>query len=334
MKRSTKILLLTVLSLLLLVALSGWAAWWWVMQRAVPMPEPTVDYMVESGMGPRQIARQMAQAGIAVHEDSFVLLARYSKADKRLQAGAYQAERGDTLWALLQRMVEGNMMQTRITFVEGWTFARMLQQIAEHPQIRQTLEEATPADIIEQLQIEAAHPEGLFHPDTYVFVPGTPDIELLRRAYEAQLELLEELWPERDEELPLASPYEALILASIIEKETGRAEDRSRIAGVFINRLKAGMLLQTDPTVIYGMGENYQGRIRKRDLTTDTPWNTYTRAGLPPTPIALPSKASLLAALHPETHDYYYFVARGDGSSEFSKNLAQHNRAVAKYILK
>lgn len=334
MKRSTKIVMFSAFSIILLGALSAWGAWWWVMQRAVPMPAPTVDYMVESGMGPRQIARQMTAAGIEVHEDSFVLLARYSEADKKLQAGAYQAEQGDTLWTLLQRMVDGNMMQTRITFVEGWTFAQMMRQISNHEQIKQTLADASQEEILAQLGIEADHPEGLFHPDTYVFVPGTPDIVLLQRAYEAQLALIEELWPQRDENLPLETPYEALILASIVEKETGRAEDRARIAGVFINRLRTGMLLQTDPTVIYGMGENYQGRIRKSDLTTDTPWNTYTRPGLPPTPIALPSKEAILAVLHPEAHDYYYFVARGDGSSEFSKNLTQHNRAVAKYILK
>lgn len=334
MKRSTKILLFGLFSLLFLAALTAWGTWWWAMQRAVPMSEPTVDYMVESGMGPRQIARQMAQAGIDVHEDSFVLLARYSEADKRLQAGAYQAEQGDTLWTLLQRMVEGNMMQTRITFVEGWTFAQMLQQIRNHPQIKQTLADSSQEAILADLALEFTHPEGLFHPDTYVFVPGTTDLEILRRAYEAQQQLVEELWAQRDADLPLDTPYEALVLASIVEKETGRAEDRARIAGVFINRLRVGMLLQTDPTVIYGMGARYQGRIRKRDLQTDTPWNTYTRPGLPPTPIALPSKASLLAVLQPEEHDYYYFVARGDGSSEFSKNLAQHNRAVAKYILK
>src|SRR5690625_226582 len=343
MKATLRIILLPLLALLLVAAAIAGGGWWWLMKRPVPMPAQTVDYMVESGMGPRKIAQQMAQAGIDVHEDSFVLLARYTEADKRLQAGAYQAQEGDTLWALLQRMVEGNMLQTRITIVEGWTFAQMLERISQHPQVKHTLnaanKTANPTDdvaasVIEQLDIEASHPEGLFHPDTYVFVPGTTDLELLKRAYQTQLDLLEELWPERAKDLPIESPYEALILASIVEKETGRAADRERIAGVFMNRLKANMLLQTDPTVIYGMGERYQGRIRKSDLTTDTPWHTYTRAGLPPTPIALPSKASILAVLHPEEHGYYYFVARGDGSSEFSKNLNQHNRAVAKYILK
>src|SRR5690606_23249317 len=177
-------------------------------------------------------------------------------------------------------------------------------------------------------------PEGLFHPDTSGFVPGSTDFGILRRAYEAQETMLARLWEERDSDLPLQSPYEALILASIVEKETGLSQDRQRVAGVFINRLRIGMPLQTDPTVIYGMGDTYEGRIRKRDLTADTPWNTYTRGGLPPTPIANSGRAALYAALHPEEHDFLYFVSRGDGTSQFSTNLAAHNRAVAKYILK
>lgn len=334
MKRSTHVFAVGLISFFILLALIVWGGWWWVMKRPIPMQTNTVDYIVKSGMGPRQIARNMAQAGIAVDEDSFALLARYTEADKQLQAGAYQAQQGDSMWSLLQRMVKGNMLQTRITFVEGWTFHQVMQKITEHPHIEQTLDQQSVHEIIEKLNLDKTHPEGLFHPDTYIFTPGTTDLQLLKRAYQAQLNLINQLWPKRAENLPLKDPYEALILASIVEKETGRAEDRKRIAGVFINRLNKGMLLQTDPTVIYGMGEKYQGRIRKIDLTTDNPWNTYTRPGLPPTPIALPSKASIDAVLHPETHSYYYFVARGDGSSEFSKSLNEHNRAVAKYILK
>lgn len=334
MKRSTHVFAVGLISFFILLALIVWGGWWWVMKRPIPMQTNTVDYIVKSGMGPRQIARNMAQAGIAVDEDSFALLARYTEADKQLQAGAYQAQQGDSMWSLLQRMVKGNMLQTKITFVEGWTFHQVMQKITEHPHIEQTLDQQSVHEIIEKLNLDKTHPEGLFHPDTYIFTPGTTDLQLLKRAYQAQLNLINQLWPKRAENLPLKDPYEALILASIVEKETGRAEDRKRIAGVFINRLNKGMLLQTDPTVIYGMGEKYQGRIRKIDLTTDNPWNTYTRPGLPPTPIALPSKASIDAVLHPETHSYYYFVARGDGSSEFSKSLNEHNRAVAKYILK
>lgn len=334
MRRSLRYFLLSILALIILLALLVWSGWWWIMQRPVPMSEPAIEYSVEQGMGPRQIARQMIDSGIALHEDSFVLLARYAETDKSLKAGAYRAESGDTLWTLLHRMVDGDMLQTRITFVEGWTLAQIMQALAKHPDVKHTLEGATPKEVAKQLGIKVENPEGLFNPDTYVFVPGTTDLVLLKRAHESQVALLEELWPDRDPDLPIEKPYDALILASIVEKETGYAEDRDRVAGVFMNRLRKGMLLQSDPTVIYGMGERYQGRIRKVDLRTDTPWNTYTRPGLPPTPIASPGKAAIQAVLHPEKHGYYYFVSRGDGTSEFSKTLQEHNRAVAKYILK
>ena len=323
--------------LMALSAASAYGAWWWVMQRVVPMQSERIDYVVEAGAGPKAIARTMRQAGIDVDEQQFALLARLTEQDKLLQAGAYEAVQGDTLWRLLERMAQGDMMQTRLTFVEGWDYKRIRQQLAADTNVKQTLALTPEADTLLMTQlVEGAlplNPEGLFYPDTYVFVPGTSDFDILRRAYQAQNELLETLWAEREPDLPLKTPYEALILASIVEKETGHSADRERVAGVFINRLRQGMLLQTDPTVIYGMGEAYEGRIRKRDLQTDTPWNTYTRAGLPPTPIASPGKAALLATLHPEKHDYLYFVSRGDGTSQFSKNLNEHNRAVRKYIL-
>lgn len=321
------------------IAASASAAWWWVMERAVPMRTAQVVYTVEAGAGPQAIARVMREAGIALDARQFTLLARLTEQDKLLQAGAYEAEQGDTMWRLLERMAQGDMMQTRLTLVEGWDYKRIRQQLAADPNVRQTLALTSEADqrLLQQLgeDAERLSPEGLFHPETYVFVPGTTDVAILRNAYEAQRDLLMQLWAERAPDLPLKTPYEALILASIVEKETGHSADRERVAGVFINRLRLGMLLQTDPTVIYGMGEAYEGRIRKKDLQTDTPWNTYTRAGLPPTPIASPGKAALLATLHPEQHDYLYFVARGDGDgrSEFSKNLTEHNRAVRKYIL-
>lgn len=323
--------------LLALLTGGAYGAWWWVMERPVPMKGAQVDYIVEAGAGPRAIARSMREAGIAIDEQQFVVLARLTEQDKLLQAGAYEALQGDTLWRLLERMAQGDMMQTRLTFVEGWDYKRMRQQLAADSNVKQTLAQNPEADqaLLQRLgeKPERLNPEGLFYPDTYVFVPGTTDFDILRRAHQAQSELLAKLWAERDPDLPLKDPYEALILASIVEKETGHSADRERVAGVFVNRLRRGMLLQTDPTVIYGMGEAYEGRIRKRDLQTDTPWNTYTRAGLPPTPIANPGKAALLATLHPEKHDYLYFVSRGDGTSEFSKNLNDHNRAVRKYIL-
>lgn len=331
-----KPILISLAVLIIAIAATAYGVWWWVMERAVPMQSERVDYIVETGAGPKSIARTMRQAGIEIDERQFGLLARLTEQDKLLQAGAYEAEQGDTLWRLLQRMAQGDMMQTRLTLVEGWDYQRIRMQLADHPDVKQTLQIGPEADQVLLTQLEAPYsrPEGLFYPDTYVFVPGTTDFDILRRAHQAQKELLEKLWAERDPDLPLKSPYEALIFASIVEKETGHSADRERVAGVFMNRLRVGMLLQTDPTVIYGMGPAYDGRIRKQDLQTDTPWNTYTRAGLPPTPIATPSKAALLATLHPEKHDYFYFVSRGDGTSEFSRNLNEHNRAVRKYILK
>lgn len=319
--------------LMLVSAAAGYGVWWWVMQRAVPMQAERIDYIIEAGSGPKTIARQMREAGISLDENQFVWLARLTEKDKQLQAGAYEAVQGDTLWTLLERMAQGDMLQTRITLIEGWDYKRIRTVLSENPHVKQTLVGLSDAELLAQLGSEATHPEGLFYPDTYVFVPGTSDYDILRRAYQAQADLLEKMWAERAPDLPLKTPYEALILASIVEKETGHSADRARVAGVFINRLRRGMLLQTDPTVIYGMGATYEGRIRKRDLQTDTPWNTYTRTGLPPTPIATPSKAALQATLHPEQHNFLYFVSRGDGTSEFSRNLSEHNRAVRKYIL-
>jgi UPF0755 protein len=240
---------------------------------------------------------------------------------------------GDSPRVLLERMASGDMMQTRLTFVEGWTYQRIRQALRDAPEVKQTLDGVSDGELLSRLGAGETNPEGLFYPDTYVFVPGSSDFDILRRAYHAHQEVLKDLWAQRDADLPLETPYEALILASIVEKETGHGADRKRVAGVFVNRLRLGMPLQTDPTVIYGMGDAYDGRIRKKDLQADTPWNTYTRGGLPPTPIASPGRAALAAALHPEQHKYLYFVSRGDGTSQFSTNLADHNRAVAKYIL-
>lgn len=331
-----KKLKLFILSLLLLLALGGallsGGAWYWS-QRPVAMDAPRIDYVVQRGSGPQAIAVALNNAGIHVNGTGFVALARILQLDKRLQAGAYEAMKGDTPRSLIERMANGDMMQTRLTLVEGWTYKRIRQALLDSPDVRHTLEGVSDDALLARLGAQERSPEGLFYPDTYVFVPGTDDFDILRRAYHAQQQLLADLWPERAKGLPLKTPYDALILASIVEKETGHSMDRGKVAGVFVNRLKLGMPLQTDPTVIYGMGDAYQGRIRKKDLLTDTPWNTYTRAGLPPTPIAVAGRASLLAVLHPDEHDYLYFVSRGDGSSEFSANLAEHNRAVEKYIL-
>lgn len=332
MKKLYKITLWIFLLVILLGIIVLGSGWYWLMKRPVPMQQERVDYVVDSGLGPRAIAKIMRQAGIELDDTQFVWLARLSKQDTQLQAGAYEAKRGDSLWDLLIRMSSGNMQQTRLTIPEGWTYQRIRELLSQDAKVRNTLDAADEAALLQQLGLPSKHPEGWFAPDTYVFVPGTPDVDILRRGFEAQRQLLQQLWQDRDPDLPLKTPYEALILASIVERETGHSQDRARVAGVFVNRLRAGMLLQTDPTVIYGMGDTYTGRLRRIDLTTDTPWNTYTRPGLPPTPIASPGKASLMASLHPEKHRFYYFVSRGDGTSEFSENLAGHNRAVNKYI--
>jgi UPF0755 protein len=327
-KAVSYLLLLAVLAL----AAAAAGAWYWA-NAPMELASKQIDYIVEQGSRPRAIALLMNQAGIKVNEDAFVIMARLSGRDKLLKAGAYEAQRGDSPWMLLERMANGDMTQTRITLLEGWTYKRIRQALAGDPKIRQTLDNVSDQALLTRLGAGQTSLEGLFYPDTYVFVPGSSDFDILRRAYRAQQLVLAAAWDGRDADLPLQTPYQALILASIIEKETGHSQDRRLVSGVFINRLRLQMPLQTDPTVVYGMGDAYQGQLHKRDLTTDTPWNTYTRAGLPPTPIASAGRASLLAALHPDRSKFLYFVSRGDGTSEFSENLQDHNRAVAKYIL-
>src|SRR5690606_5030053 len=324
--------LVACLAVTLLAAAAAAGAWFWV-KRPLDLPAERIEFIVPAGSTPRAVARAMNDAGIPVWQDGFAWLARLSERDKLIQAGGYEARAGDSPWTLLDRLARGDMVQRQLTFVEGWTFAQFRQALRAHPDVKQTLGDISDAELMARLGSPYKAPEGLFFPDTYVFTPGTTDLDLLRRAYQLQQQVLGEVWAQRQPGLPLDTPYQALILASIIEKETGHGPERTRVAGVFVNRLRLGMMLQTDPTVIYGMGERYQGRIRRADLQTDTPWNTYTRAGLPPTPIAAAGRAALLAAVQPERHKYLYFVSRGNGTSEFSANLAEHNRNVARYIL-
>lgn len=310
-------------------------AWYWV-HKPLPLPQETVDLRVQSGSGPGVIADSMIKEGIKIPRESFIWLARLSELDRQIKAGGYQIRQGESLWDVLNKMARGDVTQRQVAFIEGWTVQQMVEAVLNHPDIDKTLEPISMHDqaaLAKRLGLERNHVEGLLFPDTYVFPIGTTDQEIFARALKAQEDVLMQAWQNRAPDLPLKNPYEALILASIVEKETGRHDERARIAGVFINRLRIGMPLQTDPTVIYGMGDQYQGRIRRVDLQTDTPWNTYTRPGLPPTPIAAVSRASLNAALNPEKHDFLYFVARGDGSSEFAKTLPEHNRNVSKYIL-
>jgi UPF0755 protein len=340
----SKFLLFLIFPLLLTAAAVVGTAYYWA-HHPLELPSERVDILVPQGATPASIAKLMNQAGIAVHPQVFVVMARLGELDKTLKAGGYQIQRGDSAWVVLRRMANGDVTQRQLTIVEGWNLKQIRNALAQHPDIKQTLAQSSDAALMAQLdqpvkdlikgsQADSlALAEGLFFPDTYVFPIGTTDLEILQRAARAQQQVLNRAWETRQPDLPLKSPFEALILASIIEKETGKSSDRARIAGVFINRLRLNMPLQTDPTVIYGMGESYTGKIRKQDLQTDTLWNTYTRNGLPPTPIASVSRAALNAALQPEKHQYLYFVSKGDGNSAFSTSLIEHNKNVSTYIL-
>lgn len=259
------------------------------------------------------------------------LLARITGKAARLKAGHYELKPGTTPLALIDQLVRGEFAQESIAIIEGWTFKQMRQAIAAHPALKHDTAGLSDKELIARIAPDYNAPEGLFFPDTYLFAKGSSELQIYKQAHAVMMKRLNEAWEKRVPSLPYKSPYEALIMASIIEKETGDRSERNMIASVFVNRLRQGMLLQTDPTVIYGMGEKFKGNIRKRDLETDTPYNTYTRAGLPPTPIALPGAESIAAALNPAKSDALYFVSRGNGTSEFSNNLADHNRAVNKY---
>jgi len=326
-------LLLVAVALILLAALGAAAALWHLYQQPLPVREERVEILVAAGASARAIAQTLREQGVDVNADLFVAAARWSDATRRLRAGRYEITRGMRIADVIDRLSRGETLKERLTIVEGWTFREMRAALASHPLLRRDSEKMTDAQVLAAAGASEPHPEGLFAPDTYVFDAGSSDLDILRQAYRAQQARLARAWQDRAADLPLKAPYQALILASIIEKETGQSAERSQIAGVFVNRLRIGMLLQTDPTVIYGLGEKFDGNLRKRDLITDSPYNTYTRAGLPPTPIALPGQASIEAALKPEQTRALYFVARGDGTSQFSDSLAEHNRAVAKYQL-
>ncbi|AZV93770.1 aminodeoxychorismate lyase [Bordetella sp. J329] len=332
MKYLRLFLLWVLLPAVLLAALAGGTAWYWT-THPITMQQDKTDFVVSPGSTPRTIAMTLQEQGVEIDPRAFAWLARYRGDDVRIKAGGYEALRGDTPLTLLERLAGGVMSQRQLTFVEGWNYAQIRAALRAHPDVRQTLDGVGDKELLERLGSNFEAPEGLFFPDTYIFSPGTTDFDILAQAYRAQIRELEQAWAQRSAGLPIKSPYELLILASIIEKETGHHEDRGKVGGVFVNRLRVNMPLQTDPTVIYGMGDRYQGRIRKRDLEADTPWNTYTRRGLPPTPIASPGRASLQAAVAPDEHGYYYFVSRGDGSSAFAATLAEHNRNVARFIL-
>jgi UPF0755 protein len=307
----------------------GWLAWF--ASTPVKLSASPLDFGIRSGSGLRSAAQQMADAGIGFAPWQFSLLGRILGRAADIKAGSYEISQGITPMDLLEKLTRGDVTQAEIVFVEGKTFRQVRAQLDTHPDLRHETAGLPDIQLLEKIGVTERHPEGLFFPDTYLFAKQSSDIDVLKRAYRAMQAKLTAEWNARSASAPYGSPYEALIMASIVEKETGQAVDRPKIASVFVNRLKKGMLLQTDPTVIYGMGEAFDGNLRKRDLLSDTPYNTYTRTGLPPTPIALPGVASIRAALNPPPSDLFYFVARGDGTSEFSRSLEEHNRAVAKY---
>jgi UPF0755 protein len=317
---------------LLIAAIAVVVIWRWY-EHAVPMTADRVEVSIAAGSSARAVARQLRASGVQVADRSFVALARMTGATKQLRAGRYEVLRGASLHDIIDKLRRGEVLRERLTVVEGWSFREMRAAMAASPFLRADSAKLSNEDLLKAVGASEAHPEGLFAPDTYVFDPGSSDIELLRQAYRQQKQRLAAAWDARDASLPYKTPYDALIMASIVEKETGQGDERKQIAGVFVNRLRKGMLLQTDPTVIYGLGESFDGNLRKKDLTTDTPYNTYTRAGLPPTPIALPGRAAIEAALAPAATRALYFVSRGDGTSQFSDTLAEHNRAVARYQL-
>lgn len=324
-------------ALLLIGALIAAGALYYDYQRTLGQPLVTgsepVTLEVPRGTSFRQISARLVELGMVDRPHWLRVWGRISDQAGRIQAGEYAVTPGMTAPELFERMAAGDVIHYSFTLVEGWTFRQALTALHSHPAIEPSLKGLSDAEILERLQVDAAHPEGLFYPDTYRFPRGTSDVEFLRWAYRQMQQRLHAEWEQRAADLPMKSPYEALILASIIERETGKPEERGRVAGVFVRRLQTGMRLQTDPTVIYGLGEGFEGRLRTVHLRTDTPYNTYTRHGLPPTPIAMPSGAAIRAALNPEDGKELYFVSRGDGSHHFSETLQEHNRAVRKYIL-
>ncbi len=324
------------LSGLILMA-AGALVWWWdfslFMQRPLAAGQAPFQYTVASGYSIRRIAADLNRAGVLRKPAYWELYARAIGAARQVHIGEYTIDPSLTPPQLLRRFTTGRVIQYSFTLIEGWTFRQLRAALHADPVLVRTLHEATDDEIMEAIGAPGVHPEGRFLPDTYLFPRGTTDRDFLRRAYHSMRVELERQWRDRDPDLVLESAEQALILASIVERETAVAAERTTIAGVFSERLRRRMYLQTDPTVIYGMGEAYQGRIRYRDLRRDTPYNTYTRKGLPPTPIAMPSRESIVAVCHPRYTGALYFVARGDGTHQFSKSLEEHNQAVIKYQL-
>ncbi len=321
-------------AVVVLAAAVGAGGYHWAISP-LTLAQPELDVTIKPHSTVRSVTLQLNRGGVPVEPELFIAMTRILNLQSEVKSGNYEFKTGITPYDLLQKMVRGDVNEYVATIIEGWSFKRMRAEIDANPAVKHDTAGMSDADLLTAIgatETGLANAEGLFFPDTYLFDKDTSDLDLYRRAYKLMKLRLNEAWSARAPGLPYKTPYEALIMASLIEKETGKASDRPLVAAVFDNRLRVGMPLQTDPTVIYGMGDAYAGHLKKRDLQTDTPYNTYTRTGLPPTPIALPGAASLQAAMNPAPSSALYFVSRGDGTSEFSDTLDDHNKAVDKYI--
>jgi UPF0755 protein len=321
---------LIILILALGIASGGGIAYW-AQQPLTEGAHAAIPFAIGPGSSLNSSSEQIAAAGVPLNPILFSLLARVTDKGGKVKAGSYEFKSGTSPLKLLNQLVRGEFAQESLTIIEGWTFRQMRAAVAANAGLRHDTAALSDTALLARITNDYPMPEGLFFPDTYLFAKGASDLQIYRQAYAVMMKKLDDAWARRDPSLPYSTPYEALIMASIIEKETGQKSERGMIAGVFVNRLRQGMLLQTDPTVIYGMGDRYHGVIHRSDLLADTVHNTYTRRGLPPTPIALPGAASLSAALTPARTDALYFVARGDGTSQFSTTLIDHNRAVNQF---
>src|SRR5215210_593251 len=320
---------LALASLVALLLAAGWCVRYPF--HHVPLKESPTQFSISAGSTLRSASEQMVRAGVLKQALPFEVLTRLLGNPRNIKAGNYEIEDDTTPLKLMRKLTRGDYTTLAITFVEGSTFRQMRRMLDEQPALKHDTAGLSDSDVLEKLGLEQRAAEGLFFPDTYYFAQGVSDLNILRRAHQLMEKNLTEQWQQRAPEVTLVTPYEALILASIIEKETGKSVERPTISAVFLNRLRLGMRLQTDPTVIYGLGEPFDGNLRKQHLLSDGPYNTYTRPGMPPTPIAMPGLASLHAALHPARTDALYFVAKGDGSSHFSRNFEEHDRAVTRY---
>ncbi|SAL44885.1 aminodeoxychorismate lyase [Caballeronia humi] len=322
-----------VLAVVLVIALAGGMYYW--ATSPVKLATPQLDVTIKPHSSLRSVSIQLNRGGVPVEPELFVLMTRALGLASQLKSGNYEFKSGITPYEVLQKIARGDVNEYVATVIEGWTLQKMRAELDGNPALTHDTAGMSDTDLLKAIgapEVSKASAEGLFFPDTYLFDKNTSDLAVYKRAYRLMQQRLNEAWATRAPDLPYKTPYDALIMASIVEKETGRAADRPLVAAVFANRLKIGMPLQTDPTVIYGLGPAYGGRLKKKDLQTDTPYNTYTRNGLPPTPIALPGVAALTATMNPASSTALYFVSRGDGSSIFSDNLGEHNKAVDKYI--